>query len=409
MNDRDRVERWLADGSLLHPAGGPPNTVDLARAVARVGGAPLADHDHAAAELAERLGGDGRPLLFVLVDGLGDVLIDRACAAGCAAGDCARPDSFFARAERIQLRSVFPSTTAAALAAIMTGEWPATHAVPSWFTHFHRRGLTATILPFVERASERPLQRFGVRADEAFPCPSRLAAMPGPLRTYHPAAISGSEFTSWGRGSWPTDGYAHLRDAADAVIRRLVDEGEGGVHYLYLPMVDAAAHRAGPDHADTRRALDSVDAALSMIRDRVDGRARIAVSADHGVLAVGEADKDFLLDDDPILDELHLPPHGEARVPMFCTRAGGDAFAGAFRERWGKRWALLPRADAEELELFGPGPLAAAARDRIGDYIAIAPGRDVILNGERGGSQGRLHGYHAGLRPEEMRIPLLLA
>ena len=403
MNDRDRVERWLADGSLLHPAGGPPGTVDLARAVARVGGVPLAGRDHAAAELAERLGGDGRPLLFVLVDGLGDAFIDRARAAEPGGG------SLFGAAERIPLRAVFPSTTAAALSAFMTGEWPATHAVPGWFTHFHRRGLTATILPFVERASEAPLRQFGVRVDEAFPCPSRLAAMPGPLRTYHPAAISDSEFTSWGRGDWPTDGYAHLRDAADAVVRRLVEEGEGGVHYLYLPMVDSASHRVGPDHPDALRALSSVDAALTMIRDRLDGRARIAVSADHGALAVGEAEKDFLLADDPILDELHLPPHGEPRVPMFCTLGGGDAFAGAFRERWGKRWALLSRRDAEELELFGPEPLAPEAGDRIGDYIAITPGRDVILYGERGGSQGRLRGYHAGLRPEEMQIPLLLA
>ncbi len=404
-SDRERVERWFAGGELLHPAGGPPTTVDLARALARIGGLPLDPGDRAAGELAERIGG-GKPLLFVLVDGLGDVFLDHLC-------DDARHGSgpsLFAEAERVALRSVFPSTTAAALAAIATGEWPSRHAVPAWFTHLHRRGVTATILPFVDRASERGLRRFGIGPGEAFPCPSRLAEMPGPLRTYHPAAISNSEFTAWGRGRWPTDSYEHLRDAVAGVGRRLIDEAEGGVHYLYLPMLDSASHRSGPGHPDALGALHAIDGALGRLREQLEGRARIAVSADHGALAVGEADKHMILRDDPLLDDLHLPPHGEPRVPMFCTRPGaGEAFAGKFRERWGGRWALLSRREAEELELFGPGRISPEAAERIGDYIAVGPGRDVLLYGERGGGQSSLRGYHAGLRPEEMEIPLLLA
>ena len=404
-SDRERVERWFASGDLLHPAGGPPTTVDLARALARIGGLPLGPEDRAAAGLVERIGTD-RPLLFVLVDGLGDVFLDHFC-------DDARHGSgpsLFASAERIPLRSVFPSTTAAALSAIATGEWPSRHAVPAWFTHLHRREMTATILPFIDRASERRLQRFGVGPREAFPCPSRLAAMPGPFRTYHPAAIADSEFTSWGRGAWPTDAYSHLRSAIAGVGRRLIDEAEGGVHYLYLPMLDSASHRRGPEHPEALAALHAIDAALAQLRERLDGRARIAVSADHGALRVDEADKHLILRDDPLLDDLHLPPHGEPRVPMFCTRRGaGEAFAAKFRERWGERWALLSRREAEELELFGPGRISAEAAERIGDYIALCPGRDVLLYGDRGSGISGLRGYHAGLRPEEMEIPLLLA
>ena len=400
-SDRDRVEGWLAEGRLLRPiepdGAGPPTTVDLARAVAHIGGAPLGGDDHAAAALAERIGVD-RPLLFVLVDGLGDVFVDRLEATSVLGG-----------AERIGLRSVFPSTTAAALTAIATGEWPATHAVPTWFTHLHRREITATILPFVERGSNTALQRFGVTPDEAFPCPSRLAAMPGPLRTYHPRAISNSEFTSYGRGGWPTDPYDHLRDAAAGVVERIAEQSERGVHYLYLPMVDSASHRVGPDGGDTEQALRAVDRAIGAIAEALDGQARIAISADHGAIGVGAQEKSLMLPDDSILDELHTPPHGEPRVPMFCVRRGrGEAFAGAFRERWGERWALLSRAEAEELALFGPGPLSELAAERIGDYIGISAGREIIVYGEPGNPQISLRGFHAGMLPEEMSIPLLL-
>ena len=401
VSDRDRVEGWLSEGRLLPPieagGAGPPNTVDLARAVAHIGGASLADDDYAAAALADRIGRD-RPLLFVLVDGLGDLFVDRL-NGGTTLG----------RAERIDLRSVFPSTTAAALTAIVTGEWPATHAVPTWFTHLHSREITATILPFVERHSETALQRFGVKPAEAFPCPSRLAAIPGPLRTYHPRAISNSEFTSYGRGAWPTDPYDHLRDAVASVVGRVAEQGETGVHYLYLPMLDAASHRVGPEGSDTGRALRAVDRAIGVIAEALDGRARIAISADHGAIGVEPSGMSLMQPDDPILDELHTPPHGEPRVPMFCVREGrADAFAGAFRERWGADWALLSRADAEDLALFGPGRLSDLAAERIGGYLAISAGNEVIVYGEPGNGQLALKGFHAGLRPEEMSIPLLL-
>ncbi len=398
--DVERVERWFQNGDLLHPFEGdaPPSTVDLARAIANIGGNPLGDGDDRAAELAERIGRD-RPLLFVLVDGL-----------GCVFEGLTRPDGLLASAEHIQLRSVFPSTTAAALTTIATAEWPGTHGVPAWYTHLHRNDITATILPFVERNSERKLQEFGVRPQDAFVHPSRMATIGGALRTYHPRKISDSEFTNYQRGAAATDPYDHLRDAVESVLSRIVDQQEGGIHYLYLPMVDSAAHRDGPNAPATLRALEAVDAALTVIAEAVDGRVRIAVSADHGELQVTSAEKSLFLPDDEIIDELHTPPHGEPRVPMFCVRPGReDAFAGEFGTRWGRVWALLTQAEAEELQLFGPDPLSQHAAERIGSHIAVSATRNVLIYGEAGNRVSALNGFHAGMRSEEMEIPLLLA
>ena len=398
--DLDRVEDWFSSGALLHPFRGeaPPSTVDLARAIAHVGGVPLDRDEVRAHELAERLGGD-RPLLFVLVDGLGCIFDGRT-----------RPDGFLATAEHLQLRAVFPSTTAAALTTVATGAWPSQHGIPAWNTHLHDQNLTATILPYVERSSERSLREFGIRPSQAFAYPSRLASIRTALRTYHPENIADSEFTSYGRGHWPTDPYEHLNDAVDAVAHRMVRERESGVHYLYLPMVDAAAHRTGPDGRDTQLALEAVDGALTTLRDRLDGLARIAVTPDHGELHIAERDKSVLLPDDPLLDDLHTPPFGETRVPMFCVRPGAESlFEWGFRERWGRDWALLNRQEFEALELFGPGTISERSASRIGSHIALSEQAKIITYGEVGNPQGKLIGHHAGLRPEEMEIPLLLA
>ena len=398
--DVERVERWFRDGDLLHPIEGdaPPSTVDLGRAIASIGGVPLSDSDDRAAELADRIGHD-RPLLFVLVDGL-----------GCVFDELATPEGLIAGAEGIQLRSVFPSTTAAALTTLATGAWPSQHGVLAWYTHLHRHDLTATILPFVERDSERKLQEFGIRPSEAFSYPSRMAAIEGRFRTYHPRAISNSEFTSYQRGSAPTDPYDHLRDAAATVVSRIVEQDEVGIHYLYLPMVDSASHRDGPNASATLRALEAVDQALGVIAEQLDGRARIAISADHGELYVSAAEKSLFLPDDPLIDDLHTPPHGEPRVPMFCVQRGReDAFEGEFRERWGKDWALITRAEAEDMRLFGPEPMSPTAAERIGSHLALSANKNVLVYGEAGNKVSALNGYHAGLRAEEMEIPLLLA
>lgn len=398
--DVERVERWLRDGDLLHPFEGdaPPSTVDLARAIAHIGGVPLSDSDDRAAELAERIGRD-RPLLFVLVDGL-----------GCIFDDLANPGGLLAGAEGIQLRSVFPSTTAAALTTIATGAWPCQHGVPAWNTHLHRNDLTATILPFVERDSERKLQEFGIRPSEAFAYPSRMASIESRLRTYHPRAISNSEFTSYQRGSAPTDPYDNLRGAAASVVSRIVEQDEPGIHYLYLPMLDSASHRDGPHASGTMRALEAVDRALGAISEQLDGRARIAISADHGELHVSAGEKSLFLPDDPLLDDLHTPPYGEPRVPMFCVERGREAvFEGEFRERWGRHWALLTRAEAEELQLFGPEPMSPLAAERIGSHLALSASKNVLVYGEAGNRVSSLNGYHAGMRAEEMEIPLFLA
>ena len=396
-DDRERVEAWLADGTLLAPLGGPPTTVDLAHAIGRAGGAPA----RGAAD-EEALTGviDGeRALVFVLVDGLGCGLLEQL------------PDDTFLRQQRtIELRAVFPSTTAAALTSLATGAWPGEHGVPAWFTYLPEIEQTATMLPFVERFAERPLQEYGLTPAQVFPCPSRYPTFTRPIRTYHPAGIARSEYTTYQRGSWPTDGYGSLEEAVGLVIEQLASDDGTWLHYLYLPMVDAAGHRHGAEASETLAALHAVDAALARRAGEAPAGAQIAVSADHGMVSVAEEQKHILEADDPLLAELQAPPHGEPRVPMFRPRRGRrEGFAAAFHERFTDRFALLGIEDAEALELLGPGSLHPRTRARLGEFIGIAAERDGLIYGERGSGIAALRGFHAGLRPEEMRIPLILA
>ena len=81
-----------------------------------------------------------------------------------------------------------------------------------------------------------------------------------------------------------------------------------------------------------------------------------------------------------------------------------------FRRRFGDVYALLSVAEAEALALFGPGPLAGAARRRIGNFIGLSPAPVALIYGtDLGDGVGALRGYHGGLTPAEMRVPLIVA
>ena len=69
--------------------------------------------------------------------------------------------------------------------------------------------------------------------------------------------------------------------------------------------------------------------------------------------------------------------------------------------------SLVPTEKAEEMELFGPGALSAVAKPRFGDFIAVPFRPATLAYHPPGKPVGELFlGVHAGLSPQEMRVPL---
>jgi hypothetical protein len=399
MSDTDRVRGWFASGALLPPAPALPNSVDLGCAIASLCGVDDSIETPGAKEIAAALG-ETEHLVVVLIDGLGLNLIESL-----------PPDAFLRRHLALELRAVFPATTAAALTSLATGRWPAQHAVPAWWLYLPEHGLTATVLPFVERFSERPLGELGVRAGETFREPALMASFARDAVSLLPEGIAGSVYTVYVAGGTPVRGYRDLAGGIDAVIARVSAARAPTYTYLYYPTLDTIEHARGHQSAEARAELLRVDRELARLAAAIAGRGRLAVSADHGQIEVADAGKRFLEPGDGVHGLLAAPAYGEPRVPFFRARDGAaDAFAAAFRERHGDPFALLSIDEADELRLFGPAPLSATARGRIGDYVGIAATAEVILDASlRGRGPALMRGFHAGMLPDEMRIPLVVA
>ena len=396
MNPVERLHDWFERGLLVRPAHDVPSTVDLVRAIATTCG--VAGFDGPEVDAVRDEIGDPRHLIFVLVDGLGMTLLDHL-----------GPRDALRRNVRRTIHAVFPSTTASALTSVASGEWPAEHCIPGWWTRVPSAGVCATVLPFLDRFSGVSLDEVGVTLGELFRRPSLIGRYERSVCSLVPKRYGDSRFTRYSAGDGEVIGYGSLESAVAQIEDRVGSESGETYTYLYFDEVDSLSHNKGPSHSAVEGAVRRVNRCISRLATATRGRATIVVSADHGHIEVPQDRLHWIANGDPLLAHLADPPAGEPRVPMFRVQPGASRrFEEDFEERFGHRFALLTIEEVDELRLFGPGPLSAESRRRIGDYIAVSADPDVIIYRGSGRPPRPMRGYHAGMLPAEMEIPLIV-
>ena len=399
MTDRQRLLAAFNSGKLVRPSPDRLNLVDLANAVASIGGAQDVPHLPGAGTVAGLIG-PADHIVFVIVDGLGMNVVDAEHGA-----------DFMAAHVAAELTTVFPSSTPTALTSYATGRWPARHGVPSWFLYLDEIDAIATIIHYSRRGDDKDLGSLGLSPDQAYPTPSITPKMTASTFAVVPEAILDTPFSSYCRGQSPGYGYQGLEDAGEAVLKRLREARGPSFTHLYIPQVDSASHQHGIGHETTKQAISAVDTLLAQITSHLPPNSALVVSADHGLIDVADNTHEMHPDDE-LLDYLEHEPWGTA--PSMMLQVRGDRapeFEVRFRERFGDDFYLLPTNDVLELGLFGPGPVSPVTRRRIGNYLALSAGGSAIHYNY---PTTREHGPpkvadHGGLTPAEMIVPLIVA
>jgi Type I phosphodiesterase / nucleotide pyrophosphatase len=396
MDDVSRLQDWFTTGRLLRPDANRPGSVHLSRALASLCGAPL-KLEPPEREVVTAIG-DSRHYVFMLADGLGMNLIEPLPR-----------DAFLRQHLAMQLVSTFPSSTAPALTSMATGLWPAQHGLPGWLVYLRERDIHTVTLPFVERFSSRPLTELGVTAKELFAAPPLWASLRRDAALFIHRRIADSVYTRYVSGGHPVLPYDTLGAAIDAISARIEDAQEPTFSYLYYSAVDTAAHVNGPGSPEVADEVAKLDIELQRLADQLHGNARILVSADHGGYDVHPAQKLVLEPDDELTQLLLTPPAGESPVPMFHVRPGTQAeFAARFAAVAGDAYALLTTDEVDDLRLLGPQPLGDTTKERLGDFLALsAHGEAVVYAPET--AVVNMKGFHGGLTPAEVLIPLVVA
>ncbi|MBN2122924.1 MAG: alkaline phosphatase family protein, partial [Deltaproteobacteria bacterium] len=265
-----KLREWFDSGLLVRPSAQVPHFMDLVHALAALAGAEGMKHGPGAEEI-RRMIGPADHYLFVLVDGMGLHQLEHL------------PEKGFLRSSvAARLHALFPSTTATALTSLGTGVWPCVHGVPGWWTRLEEAGISAVTLPFLDRATESPLEDRGVFAQEVFPVPSFWPELENGALSILPAEILDTTYSTYMCGNTPRIGYAGIADALEKARDAVLDAPEHRFTYLYLPQLDTLCHGKGTKDQEVQDLLRALDQRLLRLCESVAGRARIVVSADHG-------------------------------------------------------------------------------------------------------------------------------
>ncbi|MDE2718939.1 MAG: alkaline phosphatase family protein [Chloroflexota bacterium] len=380
--------------ALMRPRFDVPGIVDFSKAVFHWAGIPNLNIGENANRIADAFA-DAQQLAIVVVDGLGMNFINKL-----------EPSSFLRRHFRMELQTVFPSTTSSAFTSLSTAAWPNRHSIIGWDMYLDEVDSVATILRFERRHDGEPLDRLGIVERQAYPVPSLFSGFAGNLFSVVPDGIANTPYSDyWGGHNATYATYSDFANGVDKAISLSCVAKAPSIIYLYAIDVDYAAHEYGTNAKQTMDALQRIDRAIERLALNLPSDTRLLLTADHGHL---DGRTHEILPSDPLVNHLVHEPWGDAREMHFAVKPGSEEeFETEFRGQYGEFAFLLTTDEVEALELFGPGRIEDAVRRRLGTHIAISRGADTFIYLAKSDPM-QFIGYHSGLTPDEMLVPLIV-
>jgi predicted AlkP superfamily pyrophosphatase or phosphodiesterase len=335
-------------------------------------------------------------IVVLLVDGLGDQLLR----------EHAELAPFLSSRSSRTLTAGFPTTTAASITSLGTGLPSGQHGIVGYTTRFN--GLTEPVNWLTWRGAysgqDLTVDHSPVQV-QPHPSVFERAQRAGVNATVVSAPLfrdSGLTLVALRGGD-----YVDAFTAADTAVR--VSEAarsRAGLIYCYSSELDLISHVRGCRSETWRAQLQMIDRGAQLLSERLPDGARLLVTADHGMVDIAETDKiDF--DHSPELSEGVDLIAGEPRVRYLYVAAGQlESVRARWTEALGDRVALLTRDEVIERGWFGP-TVSEAARERIGDLVALAIADVAIVRRKAESRSSLLIGHHGGLSSAELLVPLL--
>ncbi|GAA5198032.1 nucleotide pyrophosphatase/phosphodiesterase family protein [Microbacterium jejuense] len=301
-----------------------------------------------------------------------------------------------ARTKRDTARTVFPSTTAAALTSLLTGAAPGAHGIVGY------RARVPGTDDIVNQLRGWDTDGLPLSFQRATPLSASLGR---PFFAVSRREYAGTGFTAATLG----DAEFHAADDLDervSIAADLAARHPGSLTYLYAPDLDAIGHRRGWESDEWVATLERVDAAARTLSNALDRGTGVVVTSDHGMIDVPRHRHILLHDRDPLVDGVRLIG-GEPRMLHLYAEPGE---AEAVLERW--REAEASRswiASRDELIASGlMGEVDPEVRERIGDVI-VAPRAAIAYYDDRIADKApqKMVGQHGSLTDEERMVPLI--
>lgn len=323
--------------------------------------------------------------LLVLIDGLGARRLDHPSAAPLA------------QARRATIHAPFPTTTTVSLATVATALPPGRHGMIGHFLLLPGHPKPINGLRWVDTGG-RAVHSY---APGLLPAPNlweRLETAGIEPITVQPADFERTPFTRAIYRGCRFEGVTTTREWVQAALDLALVPGR--LIFAYYPAVDIAAHMHGPRSPQYRNALADVADAWQRMAYRLPDHVTMVGTADHGVVPIAESGKYTLSSS----RTRGLTLFGD---PRSLYAMGPPSLVESLGAHLPARWRPLP----ELRKLWGLDPAGGDSPEVAMPFLEpdgafLADEGRVLLPGYM---DRRLVGYHGGLAPEEVEIPLLVA
>lgn len=344
-----------------------------------------------------------RHIVLLVVDGLGQKTLDESRVAPNLASHW-----------RTTLTSVFPSTTASAITAFMSGLAPSQHGLTGWHMYLEEIGRTLAILPMTPR-EEPPVQPAAPDVTspllpELFDYPTLFQRLGRESWVLSPQSIAGSPFNAWHTRGAKVVPYATLPQLFEQLQFLMAAETPRFI-YAYYPELDTVSHRFGTSSDQARETLAAFDAAFGdLMTRRQEPSTWMLVTADHGFID-SPPERVISLDDHPRLAAcLARPLCGERRAAYaYVLPERRVEFESYVEEHLSESAILEPSAELIGRGWFGPPPVHRRLASRVGDYTLLMKGNWTIKDWLPWEKRYVMIGVHGGTSADEMLIPLIAA
>ena len=296
------------------------------------------------------------------------------------------------------LQSHFPSTTVTNLTSLGTGELPGVHGMLGYTVRVPNSGTPGRLLNAL-KWDDRVDPLFWQKVPTLF---ERAMEHGITVTNIAEKRYEGSAFTQAALRGADYVGANHAEQMVEAAVRALAEPNS--FTYLYINALDHAGHNDGVGSEKWLTALSQVADLIGKLRDRLPRNTDLYVTADHGMVNVGE--KIILGVDNNLMQNVTLVG-GEPRARHIYVRDGAlEETLVQWREFLGDRAAVHAKSEAISAGLFG-SHVSEDSFDRMGDLVVIASDEVILIDPTRISQESAMVGHHGGVTESETVIPLL--
>lgn len=346
------------------------------------------------------LHGTARNIVLLVIDGLGYDYLQQKGHGGALHGHL-----------HSRLTSVFPSTTASAVTAYLSGLAPQQHALTGWHMYFSELDAIAAVLPLRPRGAgefDAPPGTLSRRLFGHAPFVNRIARC---ATFVSPQAIANSEFNLYHSGRATVRGYKTLQELFGQIEAAIRESAVPSYIYAYYSELDSLAHLHGVGSPQVAAQFAALDEAFGAFLAAIAGSDTVVLaSADHGFIDSPPERQIDLAQHPDLAATLVRPLCGERRVAYCYVKPGQEfRFEAYVREVFEGCMDLFAGRELIDQGWYGPGAADPRLASRVGDYVLVMRENWTLMDWVEGEKRYRQLGVHAGVSADEMHVPLVIA